>query len=97
MQAEDLSPGPSSRGSKRIHVMPPLSETVPLDTAHGYAGRLVAALAEQDLQHYILSAKAAWRGRFSYLRNERRAPTIGTYWARMRRFPDRSACYFEAD
>jgi bifunctional non-homologous end joining protein LigD len=86
LQDEGLSTWPKLTGSKGIHIMAPLPEPIPHDEAHRYALRLVRRLAEEDPQHYMLSAQGNRRGRIflDYLRNGRGTTAIGAYSPRVR-------------
>jgi bifunctional non-homologous end joining protein LigD len=86
LQSEGLSTWPKLTGGKGIHVMAPLPKPIPHDEAHRYAHRLVRRLAEEDPEHYILSAQGNRRGRIflDYLRNGRGTTAIGTYSPRAR-------------
>jgi bifunctional non-homologous end joining protein LigD len=86
LQDEGLSTWPKLTGSKGIHIMAPLPKPIPHDEAHRYALRLVRRLAEEDPQHYMLSAQGNRRGRIflDYLRNGRGTTAIGAYSPRAR-------------
>jgi bifunctional non-homologous end joining protein LigD len=86
LQDEGLSTWPKLCGGKGIHVMAPLPKPIPHDEAHRSALRLVRRLAEDDPQHYMLSAQGNRRGQIflDYLRNGRGTTAIGTYSPRVR-------------
>ena len=86
LQGEGLSTWPKLTGGKGIHVMAPLPKPMLHDEAHHYAFGLVTRLAEEDPQHYMLSAQANRRGRIflDYLRNGRGTTAIGAYSPRVR-------------
>jgi bifunctional non-homologous end joining protein LigD len=58
LQDEGLSTWPKLTGGKGIHLMPILH-----DEAHRYALHLVRRLAQDEPQHYMLSAQGNRRGR----------------------------------
>jgi bifunctional non-homologous end joining protein LigD len=86
LQGEGLSTWPKLTGGKGIHVMAPLLKPILHDEAHHYALELVRRLAEEDPQHYMLSAQGNRRGRIflDYLRNGRGTTAIGAYSPRVR-------------
>jgi bifunctional non-homologous end joining protein LigD len=86
LENEGLSTWPKLTGGKGIHLMAPLQNPILHDEAHRYALRLVRRLADQDAQHYMLSAQGSRRGRIflDYLRNGRGTTAIGTYSPRVR-------------
>ena len=86
LQGEGLSTWPKLTGGKGIHVMAPLPKPILHDEAHHYALGLVRRLAEEDPQHYMLSAQGNRRGRIflDYLRNGRGTTAIGAYSPRVR-------------
>src|SRR3954453_14471527 len=85
LESEGLSTWPKLTGGKGIHVMAPLPKPILPDEAHRYAHRLVRRLAEEEPEHYILSAQGNRRGRIflDYLRNGRGTTAIGTYSPRV--------------
>jgi bifunctional non-homologous end joining protein LigD len=63
LQDEGLSTWPKLTGGKGIHLMAPLRKPILHDEAHRYALRLVRRLAQDEPQHYMLSAQGNRRGR----------------------------------
>jgi bifunctional non-homologous end joining protein LigD len=87
MTAEGLDSWPKLTGSKGIHVMAPLAETMTHDAARSFARRLAQNLSDLHPEKYLLSSNPAGRtGRIflDYLRNGRGNTAAGAYSPRVR-------------
>jgi bifunctional non-homologous end joining protein LigD len=87
MEAEGLQSWPKLTGSKGIHVMVPLKDSMTHDAARTYARALAQKLAHAHPDKYLLSSNPAGRpGRIflDYLRNGRGNTAAGAYSPRVR-------------
>jgi bifunctional non-homologous end joining protein LigD len=87
MEAEGLESWPKLTGSKGIHVMVPLADSMTHDAARTYARGLAQKLAHAHREKYLLSSNPAGRsGRIflDYLRNGRGNTAAGAYSPRVR-------------
>jgi bifunctional non-homologous end joining protein LigD len=87
MKGEGMESWPKLTGSKGIHVMVPLEESMTHDAARSYARALAQRLAHAHPDKYPLSANPAGRaGRIflDYLRNGRGNTAAGAYSPRVR-------------